>query len=229
MDALVLAAGRGTRLRPLTDRVPKPLVPVDGRPTLLRVLDVLPERVDRILIVVGYLGNMIRETLGPTYNGRPVVYVEQSPLDGTGGAVARAQPWLRGERFLVLNGDDLYGRADLAALCDAERAGLVSAAVLDRPRQTWRVEGGLLRGLQTTAAGAHGLIAANAYVLGPEWFAAPRVLTPGKSDEWSLPHTLVQLLDRFPYRAIEASFWLPCGTPDELRRAEAALRSGGPS
>ena len=62
MDAIILAAGKGTRLRPYTEKVPKPLLPVQGRPILDWILGALPP-VDRLIVVVNYLGDVIEEYL----------------------------------------------------------------------------------------------------------------------------------------------------------------------
>src|SRR5690242_14118031 len=108
MDAIILAAGRGTRLRPLTDHTPKPLIPVAGRGTLPRVLRCMPDAVDRIILVIGHLGEQIRAAVGTEALGRDVVYVEQAPLNGTGGAVLQSAGALRSDTFLVVNGDDIF-------------------------------------------------------------------------------------------------------------------------
>lgn len=223
MDAVILAAGRGSRLRPLTDTVPKPLVPVAGRGTLVRLLEILPPSVDRVILIVGYLEEKIRETVGDSFAGRSIVYVTQHPLDGTGGALRQAQSSLRSERFLVLNGDDLYGRSDLERLCEVERGVLVFRQKMIAPMDCWRVERGALVCFEKTPVGEIGNANINAMLLGQEWFETEPVLTPGKTDEWSMPHAFPQLFAHFSYRAIEATFWMPCGTVEEIARAEAAI------
>src|SRR5882672_8678661 len=113
MKAVIFAAGLGTRLRPITDTLPKPLVPVAGRAVLLRTLEALPRSISDVTVVVGYKGEMIRQALAHDLRVR---FVEQPELRGTYDALLRAKPHLGDERFLALNGDDLYHMMDLARL-----------------------------------------------------------------------------------------------------------------
>lgn len=229
MDAVILAAGKGTRLRPFTDTTPKPLVPVAGRGTLLRLLDELPEEVDHIILVVAYLHEHIRSVVGATSNGRAVTYVLQDPLDGTGGALRQSRLLLRSDRFLVLMADDLYIKQDLQKLVANDRGVLIQSCSAPRDNDGWRTDQGMVKTFTPVKKGEIGLINLGAYVLGHEWFATEPVLVPGKTDEWSIPHALPLLTDRYDHPAIEASFWYPCGTVDEIAAAEAALRLSGRS
>ncbi|MCK9360617.1 sugar phosphate nucleotidyltransferase [Patescibacteria group bacterium] len=223
MDAIILAAGRGTRLRPLTDAVPKPLIPIHGRGTLLRTLDILPPEIDRIILAVGYLEAQIRAAVGHEWKGRPVMYVSHTVLDGTGPTVRDCEPQIKGERFVVLNGDDLYGENDLQELVKHDRAILFYENVFLKGGDGWLVEGGLIRGFEAVPPGGSGRLNINGMKLGREWFATTPVPTPGKTDEWSLPHAIPQLLDRYPYDAVRAHFWMPVGTLEELKAAEAVI------
>ncbi len=223
MDAIILAAGRGTRLRPLTDTIPKPLVPVAGRGTLLRTLDILPSEIDRIILAVGYLEEKIREVVGSEWKGRPVVYVSHNILDGTGPTLRDCESILRSERFLVLNGDDVYGEEDLKELVGHERAVMYFEGVFPKGGDGWIVEGGMIKGQIPVEPGGHGLMNINGLILGREWFSTAPVPTPGKTDEWSMPHAIPQLLDRYQYDAVPAHFWMPVGTMEELKAAEAVL------
>ncbi|MCC6563663.1 NTP transferase domain-containing protein [Candidatus Uhrbacteria bacterium] len=223
MDAIILAAGKGTRLRPLTEKVPKPLVPIHGRGTLLRTLDILPPEIDRIILVVGYLEEQIRSAIGSKWKGKLVEYVSLSVLDGTGPAVRACEPLIHGDRFLVLNGDDLYGEKDLAELVTHDRAILFYEDVFPKGGDGWRVENGLIKGFTAVLPGGSGRLNINGMKLGREWFATTPVPTPGKTEEWSLPHAVPQLIDRYAYKAVRAHFWMPVGTIEELKAAEAVL------
>ena len=106
MQAVILAGGRGERLRPLTDHAPKPMIPVAGKPFLQHQLELIgPAGIDKVLLLVGYLGDEIesyfangsRVGLDMTYS------YEKTPL-GTGGALKNAENKLENE-FLLLNGD----------------------------------------------------------------------------------------------------------------------------
>jgi mannose-1-phosphate guanylyltransferase len=109
MQAVILAGGFGKRLAPLTSEVPKPLLPVGGRPILVRQIEWLRGfGVADVVLTVGYLKHKIFEALGDGRKlGVRIFYsVEEEPL-GTGGAVKNAEPFITDDVFVVLNGDVL--------------------------------------------------------------------------------------------------------------------------
>lgn len=109
MQAVILAGGFGKRLAPLTSEVPKPLLPVGGRPILVRQIEWLRGfGIRDVVLAVGYLKHKIFETLGDGRRlGVRIFYsVEEEPL-GTGGAIKNAEPFITDDIFVVLNGDVL--------------------------------------------------------------------------------------------------------------------------
>src|SRR5262245_27548204 len=133
MDAVILAAGLGTRLRPHTLHTPKPMLPVQGRPILDWMLAALPVEIDRLLVVVHYLAEQVEAYLRSQTRFKEWLTVLQDQPRGTGDALRRCREHIRCERLLVINGDDLYGVSDLAALARCS-AGLLVHAV-DEPRR----------------------------------------------------------------------------------------------
>jgi len=118
MKAMLLAAGRGERMRPLTDRCPKPLIPVRGRPLIEWHLRALARAgVQEVVINLSWLGAVIRDALGDgAPHGVRIRYSEEGepPLE-TGGGIHRALPLLGDDPFLVVNGD-VFTDVDLGAL-----------------------------------------------------------------------------------------------------------------
>ena len=110
MRAMILAAGRGERLRPMTDRLPKALVEVHGRSLLERHLDRLREAgIKKVVINLGWLGEQVAERVGSgSRYGLEVVYSpEGDNILETGGGIHRALPMLGSDPFLVINADIL--------------------------------------------------------------------------------------------------------------------------
>jgi mannose-1-phosphate guanylyltransferase len=109
MQALVLAGGEGTRLRPLTHTVPKPVMPLAGRPFLTFMLDWLREhRVDNALLSCGFLAHQVEDVLGDDYEGMRLTYVHEDEPLGTAGPVRlAADEGLLEDRLFILNGDVL--------------------------------------------------------------------------------------------------------------------------
>jgi len=106
MDVVVLAGGFGTRLRPWTETIPKPLLPILDKSMIEHVLDVLPEsQVDKVLIAAGYGVEQIREHFEKIPLPYEVVIVEETEPLGTGGAIANCREHLSGGTFCVINGD----------------------------------------------------------------------------------------------------------------------------
>lgn len=105
--AIVLAAGEGTRLQPLTHNRPKPMLPVGNRPILEYALDALVEAgIKELHIVVGYRSERVQAHVGPTYRGRPVTYHHQKTQLGSGHALLQAADVID-EDVLVANGDQV--------------------------------------------------------------------------------------------------------------------------
>ena len=111
MQAVILAAGEGVRLRPLTVNRPKPLIEFAGTTSLEYNLSQLKGLVREAIIIIGYKGKLIQEKIGDNYKGIKIKYVWQEKQLGTGDAVKKAAPFIKKE-FLVLNGDDFYASED---------------------------------------------------------------------------------------------------------------------
>ena len=113
-QAVILAAGKSTRTYPLTLNKPKALLKVLGKTILEHNLDQLEGLVDEVLVVIGYKAEMIKTTIGNSYKGIKIKYIEQKNQTGTGSALLECKN--RGsleDRFLVLNGDDFFSRKDI--------------------------------------------------------------------------------------------------------------------
>lgn len=123
-EAIVLAGGFGTRLQKVVSDVPKPMAPMDaaGTPFLSYLLqDLSRQGVKRVVLSVGYLGNLIQQYFGECFAGMEICYVvESSPL-GTGGAVKAAMAVCESPDILVLNGDTFFA-VDLTAMMAQHRS-----------------------------------------------------------------------------------------------------------
>lgn len=108
-QAVILAGGQGVKMRPLTYEIPKPLIPVCGRPVIEYTIDLLRDGgVRDIIIVTGYLGERIRETLGNGHkHGVKITYSHENKPLGNAGALRNAKDLLFDKPFLVINGDVL--------------------------------------------------------------------------------------------------------------------------
>jgi NDP-sugar pyrophosphorylase family protein len=116
--AVILAAGRGTRMRELTDDLPKPMIPVHGRPILLHILEGLKAAgVTQFLLVVGYREDVVRAFFGDgTSFGVQVHYVTQVVQDGTGRVVELARDFAGSDPFVLSYGDILVDPANYRRL-----------------------------------------------------------------------------------------------------------------
>lgn len=132
MQIVILAAGRGTRMNELTDEVPKPMLEIKGKPILAYKIEALPKEIDEVIFVIGYLGNQIQKYFGDLYAGKKISYAVQENLNGTGGAVHLVKDLIKDD-FLVMMGDDLYIRDDVARIMKHDFALL--GLEVDDPRK----------------------------------------------------------------------------------------------
>ena len=220
MDAIIMAAGLGTRLRPYTLTTPKPLLSVHGRPILDWTLGALPAAVDRVLVVINYLGEQIEEYLRGQKHRAEWVTVRQEVPRGTGDALRSCRSHLRSENFLVLNGDDLYGAADLEDL-SRQPAGLLVQPV-DEPRRFGiaflKPDGSLEKLVEKPDLDGRQLANTGAYVFPRHVFDIELKLTP--RGEYEITQYVSELAAKERVSVVEAKFWLPIGTIEVWQTAQ---------
>ena len=223
MQAVILAAGRGTRMGSLTQDTPKPLLAVRGKSLLERTLDKLPEEVDEIILIVGYLKEKIQERIGNKYQGKPIKYIEQAERLGTAHALFLCREIL-GPRFLVLNSDDIYSSADIQRCLDYDNCILAY-------EMTGSFAGGrffLNNRNEITAIGegefADGthLVNTGLYVLTDDIFSYEMVKLSGR-EEYGLPQTIAVMAKDRPVKLEKCSFWLQVNDPEALKIAQNKL------
>ncbi len=221
--AMILAAGRGERLRPLTDATPKPLLPVGGRPLIVRHLERLAQAgFPRVVINLAHLGEQIEAALGDGSTwGLRIRYSREGEGRAleTGGGICKALPLLGDGPFLVVNGD-LFTDLDYGALAIPEGA-LAHLVLVDNPPHHPQGDFHLHADGRVTAEEAPRLTFAGVGLYRPALFAGcePR------------PFPLAPLLRRWMAcgKVTGEHFrgrWLDVGTPERYRRLQQEFSSG---
>jgi glucose-1-phosphate thymidylyltransferase len=231
VTAVVLAAGEGRRLEPLTNRRPKPMLPVATRPILEYVIEAIREAgIDRIVLVVGYRQERIRNHFGDGDDwGVDVEYVEQANQLGTGHALLQAESAV-GDRFVVLNGDrivdsdlvrrvretTLDGDTPVMAVTDVDQPREYGVVTLDgEDRVTGIAE-------KPEAPVSTSRINAGVYGFTADVFDAIRGTSP--TGELALTDTLDRIADENPITAIGyRGRWLDVSYLWDLLRVNASL------
>ena len=231
MRALLLAAGLGTRLRPLTDTIPKCLIPIHGRPLLDYWLTLLGESgVERMLVNTHYLPDQVRAFVARSPWREKVTLVHEEELLGTGGTVLRNREFFESAAFLVAHADNLT-RFDLGAFARRHAARPAGAAITmmtfeaDEPSSCGIVEQdarGLVTAFHEKVADPPGRIAnAAVYIFEPA--VVDFIATLGRT----VVDLSTEVIPRFLGRICtfhNAEYHRDIGTPESLRRAEAEYR-----
>jgi UDP-N-acetylglucosamine diphosphorylase / glucose-1-phosphate thymidylyltransferase / UDP-N-acetylgalactosamine diphosphorylase / glucosamine-1-phosphate N-acetyltransferase / galactosamine-1-phosphate N-acetyltransferase len=227
MQAVIFCAGKGSRMRELTKATPKPMIRVAGKPILERKLEALPQEIDEVILVISYLGNVIREYFGDAHAGRRLIYIEQpDPTGGTADALWQCKSVLR-ERFLVMNGDDLYETQDLEACMRAREWAIlvIERNPLGSGGKVVTDAEGRIQGIEEGAHQGSGLANAGVYMLDERIFAyAPVPKAPGDK-ELGLPQTILQAAYDIAIAAVPATRWIQITSPEDIERAEHELVS----
>jgi NDP-sugar pyrophosphorylase family protein len=224
MQVVLLVAGKGTRMGEATRALPKPLLEAGGKSLLEHKLDMLPDEIDDIVLVVGYHGRLIRDKIRDTYNGRRVRYAEQSEYNGTAGALLCAKE-LVDDRFLVMMGDDIYAKEDVEACMEHEWA-ICAKKVKNR-----EMGGEILLKDEEHMIGMHeqrhfvqnGLINTGMYALEKSYFDEEPVLVEG-TNEIGIPHTLAVCAQQYPVKVIVSDApWMQVSNQDDLKQLNELL------
>jgi N-acetyl-alpha-D-muramate 1-phosphate uridylyltransferase len=229
--AMVLAAGLGIRMRPITNRIPKPMVPVGGKPLLDHVLDKLAAAdVELAVVNVHHFPDQIIDHVAGRKSPKIIISDERDEILGTGGAVVKALPLLGSEPFFHVNADTMWidgVRPNLARLADAFDPAIMDILMLLAPTAlsigykgagdyAMAADGSLTRRRERQVVP---FVYAGAAIMRPELFAdAPR-------GGFELPPTIFARAEEegrlFGLRL--EGVWMHVGTPDAIAMAEEAI------
>ena len=219
MKAVVLAAGQGTRIRPLSDSVPKPMLPVADRPLVAHTIDAaIDAGANEVVLVIGYEADTVRDYFGEEYRGVPVSYAVQTEQAGTADAVNAARDHIEGP-FAVLNGDNLYDPAAIDQLF--EQCPAVCAIEVADPRNygVLSTDDGSVTGIvEKPDDPPTNLANAGAYAFPAEakqWLEVPA----SERGEHEITDVLATVIDAFDVSPVTLERWLDVGRPWELLEA----------
>ena len=230
--AMVLAAGLGERMRPLTEHMPKPLVPVVGKPLIDHVLDRLAAAgVTKAVVNVHYLADMIEHHLQNRKSPQIVISDERAALLNTGGGVVRALAKIGDAPFLLINSDTIWidgAKPNLERLAQAFDPAAMDALLLLAPVSTSIGYDG--RG--DFNLGPDGRLTSRAErEIAPFVYAGVAILRPELfKDAPAGAFALTKLFDRAAAQGrlhglrLEG-MWMHVGTPEAIAKAEAAIRT----
>jgi len=219
MQAVILAAGEGTRIRPLSASTPKPLLPVADRPLAAHAADTAVDAgATELVFVVGYEADAVRNYFGDSYRNIPVEYAVQEDQNGTASAVRAARDELDGD-FAVLNGDNLYDSESISTLFDAAPA--VGAYTVPNPSDygVLSTDGGRVTDIvEKPADPPTDLANAGAYVFpaeAREWLDVPE----SERGEYEITDVLAEAIACADVTPVTIDRWLDVGRPWELLEA----------
>lgn len=237
MKAMILAAGVGSRLRPLTEEVPKALIEVGGRPLIEYALATLVRsQVREAIVNLHHHGSLIREHLGDGAGfGLRLRYSEEEPLLGSGGGIRKARAWLEGNDFATLNADTIID-LDLREVLPLHRSRRAIATLVLRKDADMEAYGVIRtdeedRVVQFLDTPARGCTPGRGEAF---MYTGVQVLSPRIFDYMDHPGAFSITAKTYP-RLLEAGEtvlgyrfggrWLTVGTPGELAAARAILET----
>lgn len=226
MKAIILAGGKGSRFAPLTDTIPKALLPVSENKTLIeKVIEMLPAQIDTVIVTTKYLGEQIEKHLGENYKGKKIFYTKQpDDQDGTWPPFySTREHFGQGERFCVFNCDDLFDTKELEKIIENSIIGIgVTKTVLPAKYHGVRVTNdGFLEKLERHPNENREELIEDVFTNGfflldsRSFDFPPFKLIDG---EYGLPQTILAQKETYPLFVYEMNYWQPCNTFEDLEK-----------
>lgn len=226
MKAVILAAGEGTRMRPLTYTTPKPLIKLGNKSLLEHLVLSLPKKVTELILVVGHLGEKIREHCSDTFCGRSIKYVWQEEKKGTYHALELCKSLLnQNEPFAVLYADDLIDRATFEKCLEHDLAAITKT--VENPRRwgivTLNDDGSIKDIVEKPESPESNLALISGFVLNSSIFNYAPAQHP--NGEYYLSTAVAKMAKDHKIFSVQAQSWIPVGTLDDLKKAEELLHN----
>ena len=234
MQAVVLAAGKGTRLRPLTDDKPKVLVEVDGKPLIEDVFDNLVDcGATEFIVVVGYKKEQIIDRYGDAYEGVPITYAHQREQLGLAHAILQAEPHVDDD-FMLMLGDNIF-RGNLEDVVNRQREERADAAFLveEVPYEEasrygvldTNEYGEIVEVVEKPDDPPSNLVMTGVYTFTPAIFHACHLVQPSDRGEYELPDAIDLLIQSGrTIDALRLQGWrIDVGYPEDREEASERL------
>jgi bifunctional UDP-N-acetylglucosamine pyrophosphorylase/glucosamine-1-phosphate N-acetyltransferase len=199
---------------------PKPLLPVQGRPILDWTLGALPAAVDRVVVVVHYLAEQVEAYLRQQTHFKEWAIVPQGTPQGTGDALRKCREQIRSDRFLVINGDDLFGADDFAKLAVCP-AGVIVTEVQEPKKfgiAFLKPDGTLEKLVEKPDLPPPQLANTGAYLFPRKVFQLEIGLS--KRGEYEITDYVSQLAAKQPFHVVPSTFWFPIGDEQTWQAAQ---------
>lgn len=234
MKALILAAGEGTRLRPLTSNTPKPLLLIAGKPYLSHLLHALKAAgIEDIALLVGFKSNRIREYYGDgSSEGIRITYLEQKARLGTANAIGVAEKMMD-EDFVCINGDVVLTEEDIVAVVEAHRrhrGTIMSTYSVEDPTRFGVIEesqGKMVRIVEKPKVAPSNMINAGLFIFSPQVFEYIRKTEKSTRGEYEITDTLNMMAAEIDINIFQLQGpWMDVGRPWDLLKANAILMAG---
>jgi UDP-N-acetylglucosamine diphosphorylase/glucosamine-1-phosphate N-acetyltransferase len=226
VQAIVLAAGEGSRMRPLTSKRPKVMLPVAGRPLLEQIiLRLHAAGADNVVLVVGYGASLVRSHFGDGSRlGVKIDYVLQEKQIGTGDALMAARPQAN-ERFLVLNGDILPGVESLRNIISSDGLAVTARQVPDPSAYgVFLEENGRMKAVvEKSRSPPSDLANAGIYLFDKGIFDILRVIDLSERGEYELTDALNILASKEKVSVLKIDEWMEIGKPWDILAANEEL------
>ncbi len=219
MKAVILAAGEGTRMRPLTRDTPKPLLPVAGKPIIQHNIDLVKDKVDEIVIVAGYMIEEFEDRYGENSN---ITIVEQEKARGTADAAFQAKEVVEG-KTLILNGDDIYGKSVKDVL---DNGSAILAKRAEKPENfgVFETEDGEIVDVEEKPENPKSdKVNIGCYMVEEKFFELLEKVEKSERGEYEITDALNQYISMEEVEYVEADRWLPCSYPWQLIDANEVL------
>lgn len=218
MQAVMLVAGKSTRTYPLTLTRPKPMLPIANTILIEHNLAQLEGLVSEVILIVGYMQEMIREYLGEQWHDIKITYCEQKEQLGTGHAVLQVEPFIQ-DRFIVMNGDDIFSKTDIQQLMKLQAGALVKH--VDDPSQygVYRVDdqNRVLDLVEKPKEFIGTLTNIGCYLFNLEFFEDLHQMPLSERGEYEITSAILSYAKRKDFFVTQIQdFWLTNGLPWEL-------------
>jgi bifunctional UDP-N-acetylglucosamine pyrophosphorylase/glucosamine-1-phosphate N-acetyltransferase len=217
MKAVVLAAGEGSRMRPLTADTPKPMLPVAGKPIVRHTVDKLLDEVDEVILVAGYLSGQIEEEFEEEEKVEIVIQKDQR---GTAHAALQAKDMVEGKTAIV-NGDDIYSERALKAL--DKNAALVGSEV-DHPGKFGVLktsDGEVEETVEKPEKPPSNVVNTGFYVVDEKFFELLEDVEESSRGEMEITDAIEKY--ETPLELVKDPGWQPCSYPWQLIQANRQL------